>query len=50
MISTIVDDSIQLQDEEMSLDSIGSVPLATMEVPSTPVSKYTCMLHLTKLM
>ena len=33
-----MDDSIQLQEEEVSLDSIETLPPVTMEVPSTPVS------------
>lgn len=38
-----MDDSIQLQEEEMSLDSIQTLPPVTMEVPSTPVSCYLCI-------
>lgn len=44
IIPTTVDDSIPLQEEEMSLDSIETLPLVTMEVPSTPVS---CHMHIT---
>jgi len=40
IIPATVDDSIPLQEEEMSLDSIETLPLVTMEVPSTPVSYY----------
>ena len=35
-----MDDPIQLQEEEMSLDSIETLPLVTMKVPSTLVSYY----------